>query len=138
MTEQKRHPLSEAFHAILKEMGELHDKKQADYGRPAEGRDPGDPFANIRTATLFGLKPWVGASIRMNDKMGRIQAAARGQNLENESVEDSFMDMAIYSIIALILHREERGYYKLKPELKEAMQKELEHFKRHNKFVTKK
>jgi hypothetical protein len=74
----------------------------------------------------------------MNDKMGRIQAAARGQHLENESVEDSFLDMAVYSIIALVLYREEQGAYKLKPELKETMQKELEHFKQHNKFLMKK
>lgn len=138
MTDKNRHPLSDAFHAILKEMAEMHDRKQADYGRPADERDAGDPFANIRTATFFGLKPWVGASIRMNDKMGRIQAAARGQHLENESVEDSFLDMAVYSIIALVLYREEQGAYKLKPELKETMQKELEHFKQHNKFLMKK
>ncbi len=36
---------SESFHALLKEMGELHDRKQEDYGTD------GDPFANVRGAT---------------------------------------------------------------------------------------
>jgi hypothetical protein len=129
-----RHPLSEAFHNVLKEMAEMHDRKQADYGRPADGQDEGDPFANIRTATSFGLKPWVGAAIRMNDKMGRIQAAARGQHLKNESVEDSFLDMAVYSIIALVLYREEQRSGQKQHGLRESMLKELEHFKAHNKF----
>jgi len=102
----KRHPLSQRFHDILQEMGELHDRKQADYGRPASESNDGDPFANIRGIESFGLKPWVGAAIRMGDKKRRIEAAARGQNLVNESIEDSFLDMAVYAVIGLILFRE--------------------------------
>lgn len=138
MTEQTRHYLSEAFHAVLREMAEMHDRKQADYGRPATGTDAGDPFANIRSAVNFGLSPWVGAAIRAGDKQGRIQAAARGQNLKNESVEDSFLDLAIYAIIGLILYREEHGEYEVKSVIKDVMEKELEHFKHHNKFRTMK
>jgi hypothetical protein len=142
LTEQKRHYLSEAFHAVLKEMAELHDTKQADYGRPATGTDAGDPFANLRAAANFGLSPWIGAAIRAGDKQGRIQAVARGQNLKNESVEDSFLDLAVYAIVGLILYREEQGAYKVKSkvrhkvsiDIEELMGKQLEHFNRHNKF----
>ena len=102
----ERHPLSQKFHDTLAEMGELHDRKQADYGRPANGNDDGDPFANIRSITAFGLPAWAGSAVRMGDKMRRIEAAVRGQHLQNESIEDSFLDIAVYAIIGLILLRE--------------------------------
>src|SRR5712664_17156 len=57
-----RHPNSARFHEILREAGELHDKKQADYGRGQ------DPFANVNASAEFGVKPWIGAYIRLNDK----------------------------------------------------------------------
>jgi hypothetical protein len=101
-----RHPLSQKFHDTLAEMGELHDRKQADYGRPATGSDSGDPFANVRSVEAFGLPAWSGAAIRMGDKMRRLEAAVRGQQLQNESIEDSFLDLAVYAIIGLILVRE--------------------------------
>ena len=89
------------FHALLKEIGDLHDKKQADYGRAD------DPFANVRGSSEWGVDPWIGSLIRATDKVKRLQKAARGGALENESVEDSMMDLAVYALIALILYREE-------------------------------
>jgi len=88
------------FHALLEEIGKLHDKKQLDYGREH------DPFANVRASDDFGVPGWIGALIRANDKMRRLQKAARGGALANESVEDSFMDLAVYALIGLILYRE--------------------------------
>ena len=96
-----RHPLSERFHEILGELGELHNKKQADYGRGD------DPFANVRGSQEFGVKPWVGAMIRANDKVKRIQKAARGGVLLNESLDDSLRDLAVYAVIRLVLLEEE-------------------------------
>jgi hypothetical protein len=91
------------FHALLKEIGDLHDKKQKDYGTGH------DPFANVRGSTEWGVPPWVGAMIRANDKVKRLQKYARDGELENESARDSFMDLAVYSLIALVLHDEEKG-----------------------------
>lgn len=91
------------FHALLKQMGALHDKKQQDYGRAT------DPFANVRASDAFGIAPWVGCMIRANDKMRRIQQLAQTGTLKNESVEDSLMDLAVYSLIGLILYREGFG-----------------------------
>lgn len=88
------------FHALLKEIGELHDKKQQDYGRDD------DPFANVRASADWGVPAWVGALIRGTDKVKRLQKAARGGTLANEGVEDSMMDLAVYALIALILYRE--------------------------------
>lgn len=96
-----RHPNSERFHAILREHAELHDKKQADYGRGD------DPFANIRASDEWGIKPWVGAMIRLNDKVRRLQGFALKGSLANESVEDSLRDIAVYATIALVLYEQE-------------------------------
>lgn len=92
--------MSEEFHTLLKAMGEMHDRKQADYGRDD------DPFANVRASEDFGIEPWIGCMMRANDKMRRLQTAAQGNQLKNESVEDSLMDLAVYSIIGLVLYRE--------------------------------
>jgi hypothetical protein len=88
------------FHALLKEIGELHDRKQRDYGRDE------DPFANVRGSSEWGVEPWVGALIRGTDKVKRLQKAARTGVLANESVEDSMKDLMVYAGIALILYRE--------------------------------
>jgi hypothetical protein len=86
---------------VLLEVKEMHDKKQADYGRE------NDPFANVRSSTEWGVAAWVGALIRGTDKIKRLQKAARGGKLRNESIEDSLIDLIVYAIIALILWREE-------------------------------
>jgi len=97
-----RHPNSARFHEILREAGELHDKKQQDYGRGA------DPFANVRASAEFGVKPWIGAYIRLNDKITRIKSFIEKGVLANESLEDSLRDVIVYSAIALVLYEEER------------------------------
>ncbi len=101
--EKAAHPLSKRFYAILQECAALHAKKQRDYGR----RD--DPFANVRASLDFGIKPWVGALLRANDKMRRLQKAATVGDLANESAEDSMRDLLVYAGIALVLYEEEHG-----------------------------
>jgi hypothetical protein len=88
------------FHALLKEIADLHDKKQKDYGTS------GDPLANIRGSAQWGIPPWVGAMVRANDKMKRLQKYAQAGELANESVRDSFMDLAVYALLGLILFEE--------------------------------
>jgi hypothetical protein len=89
------------FHELLKQIGELHDKKQLDYGAET------DPFANVRASEEWGVAPWVGALVRLNDKVHRLQQFAKKGELANESAEDSMMDIAVYALIALVLYREE-------------------------------
>lgn len=95
------HPSNTAFLLLLDEIKALSARKQADYGKAT------DPFANVRASEDFGIAGWIGAVVRMNDKMRRLQAAARGQNLKNESIEDSLMDIAVYALISLVLYQEE-------------------------------
>jgi anti-sigma28 factor (negative regulator of flagellin synthesis) len=96
------HPLSREFYGLLTEAAEMHARKQADYGTAT------DPFANVRASEDFGIPSWVGAILRGNDKVARIKAFIRNGNLKNESVEDSLLDLIVYSGIALVLYREER------------------------------
>ena len=88
------------FNGIVRELKAMHDLKSQDYGRET------DPYANVRASANYGIAPWVGTMIRANDKMRRLQAAARGSTLSNEGIEDSLLDLVVYVIIALDLFRE--------------------------------
>lgn len=98
-----RHPNSARFHELLREVGDLHDRKQADYGRGD------DPFANVRASSDWGMPAWVGAMIRATDKVRRLQTFARKGELANEAVEDAFMDLACYALIARVLYEDENN-----------------------------
>lgn len=91
------------FHAILSEMGETFDRKNKDYGQDS------DPFANVRRSEQWGIPPWIGAMVRAGDKMTRLETFAQKGTLANEGVEDSLLDLAVYSIIALLLFREQEA-----------------------------
>ena len=88
------------FQVILAELLDLHNQKGKDYDHPQE------QYANVRAGEDFGIPAWVGAMVRANDKMRRIQKVAQGGVLANESIIDSFNDLAIYVIIARILYEE--------------------------------
>lgn len=90
------------FHELLRELAELHDRKQQDYGRNE------DPLANVRASEEWGIPAWVGAMVRLNDKVRRLQQYARRGSLANEGAEDSLRDIAVYALIALILMREKQ------------------------------
>lgn len=89
-----------SFFNVLKEIYQTHLSKSQDYGTA------GDPYANIRSSEEWGVDAWKGALIRQGDKIKRLQNAANGCVLVNESVEDSLLDNASYAIIALVLWRE--------------------------------
>lgn len=88
------------FHKVVDDIVEIHERKSKDYGIE------GDPLANIRASQDFGIPAWVGAILRGNDKMVRIKSFLKKGKLVNESLEDSLLDLAVYSIIALQLYRE--------------------------------
>ena len=97
----KRNPNSQRFHELLKSAGDLHDLKQSDYGKDS------DPFANVRATEEWGIPAWVGAMIRLNDKVARLKSLAAKGSLNNEAAIDSFMDIAVYSLIACVLYEQE-------------------------------
>lgn len=91
------------FHKLLSVLGHLHDKKQQDYGTSE------DPLYNLRGAASWGVPPWVGALVRVEDKLRRLKAFANRGRLTNEAALDSLKDLAAYALLAHILLEEEFG-----------------------------
>jgi hypothetical protein len=99
------HPTSQAFFDLCDALKEMHKRKSRDYGCPTGE----DPLANIRNGAKFvGIPSWKGAMVRLSDKVTRLAAYNATGRLENESLEDNLFDLASYSLLALLLHREER------------------------------
>lgn len=69
-------------------------KKNIDYTN-----NNNDPFANFKASQIFGVAPEIGILIRMTDKMKRIETFVTKGNLQNESVEDSIVDMINYTVL---------------------------------------
>ena len=69
---------------------ELLLRKHSDYGPANIGNAPGGPLNGLR--------------VRMHDKLARINHLIdTGATPENESLRDSFLDLANYSVIALMV-----------------------------------
>jgi hypothetical protein len=99
------HPTSQAFFDLCDALKEMHRRKSSDYGCPSGT----DPLANIRNGAKFvGIPSWKGAMVRLSDKVTRLATFNATGKLENESLEDNLFDLASYSLLALLLHREER------------------------------
>jgi hypothetical protein len=100
------HPTSQAFFDLCDALKEMHRRKSRDYGCPSGE----DPLANIRNGAKFvGIPSWKGAMVRLSDKVTRLAAYNATGRLENESLEDNLFDLASYSLLALLLHREEQS-----------------------------
>ena len=95
--------MSEDFLKVVTEVVTLHTKKQADYGVES------DPWANIRCSEPYGIPAWVHASTLVDHKSRRIQSFVTKGKLTNESVRDSLLDRAVYSLAALVLYDEEES-----------------------------
>lgn len=100
-TVQELRPGSREFLAVLDEIRTLHLRKTLDYG------DDGDALANIRSsADVIAAEPWAGAILRMSDKMHRLRSFFHNGRTEFDGVQDTLLDLAAYSAIALVLFRE--------------------------------
>lgn len=88
---------NERFHQLLDEIKHLHDLKNTDYATEE------DPLANLKDCSRLGIHPATGAICRMQDKMRRIEAFFKKGELVNESVRDSLVDLAIYSLLSVLL-----------------------------------
>jgi hypothetical protein len=76
--------------AIADALGNLLLQKHEDYGPLNISRSPGGPLNGLR--------------VRMWDKIARINNLTdTGKTPENESLRDSFLDLANYAIIALMV-----------------------------------
>jgi|TARA_R110000796_G_scaffold82594_3_gene181057 hypothetical protein len=89
------------FHKLLEEIADLHDKKNTDYANAT------DCLSNLKGCSRLGLPPMIGTIIRMQDKWGRIENFCKNGFLVNESLRDSLIDNAVYSLLAVTILDEE-------------------------------
>ncbi|KKQ24101.1 MAG: hypothetical protein US40_C0011G0016 [Candidatus Roizmanbacteria bacterium GW2011_GWC2_37_13] len=81
--------LDEAFEMITKRALEMFLKKHKDYGKD-----------NILDMGELGI------AFRISEKFNRIKhLLMSGNKPSNESVEDSWIDIAVYAVIAVLLKR---------------------------------
>lgn len=82
----------------MRELVELHERKDADYGG-------GDSLSNFKECEKFGIPAWKGVLIRMSDKWSRIRSLAVKNASVNETMDDTLADLAVYSIICKMLRK---------------------------------
>ena len=99
-TDEQR-PGSLPFLELLEELRQLHLSKSQDYGSQS------DPLANIRQGAEFvGIEPWRGCMVRVADKVQRMKTFCRNGRLVHEGVRDTLLDLAAYSLLAVVLYDE--------------------------------
>lgn len=81
--------LDEAFEEVCRELKEMFLKKHKDYGK-----------GNILDTGELGI------AFRISDKLNRVKHLLINQKTpENESVEETWVDIAVYGVIAVLLRR---------------------------------
>ena len=92
----------ERFHEIVKEMVELHDRKNRDYGGS-------EYLSNFMMCEKHkGVPAWIGCIIRLSDKMARLMNIASTEEIavSDETLTDTLTDLAVYAIITRILYED--------------------------------
>jgi hypothetical protein len=85
--------LDEAFEQVLGEMSKLFVKKYKDYGK-----------GNILDTGEMGIV------FRISDKLNRLKnLLVKKKQPESETIEDSWIDIAVYGVIAIMYRR---GWFK--------------------------
>ena len=95
---------SEIFYKLLNEMKEVHDTKRHDYASKE------DVFRNFRTSEMGDIPAWKGVAIRIGDKFSRLMSFVKQEELKikDESIKDTLIDLANYSLICAILYEEKK------------------------------
>jgi hypothetical protein len=118
------------FYELIEEIKEIHSNKNKDYA--------GDnPLSNFMMCERMGIPAWKGVLIRISDKFSRLCSFANTEEfkVKDESVEDTLKDLAVYSLICLILFKEKKLTDKVKDNIdneidKYANQEEMELFEK--------
>jgi len=99
---------NDPFDAAIIPIVETNRKKRADYAQD------GDPFDNFKTTSgLLGLKgfgPVESALFNVLQKVARLKSLRQNGRMSatrNESVSDTYLDLATYAVIAYAAHLEE-------------------------------
>ncbi len=89
------------FYELIQQMADLHSRKNHDYAGD-------DPLSNLRASEEIGIPAWKGILVRLMDKWGRLKTFAKTGTFEvkDESVVDTLMDNAVYSLLCIIVLEE--------------------------------
>ena len=98
--------MTSEFRRIQKNQYDLFCKKQSDYGP-----------SNIAVGTQLVTEEEINLSLtglwfRMNDKIQRLKnmlMSGRVSAVKDEPIEDSFMDVSIYGIMAMVVKNDKWG-----------------------------
>jgi hypothetical protein len=89
-------PRNEAFHALLKTMGDTHDRKNRDYADTANGRY----YSNFESAAVVaGCTVDTVFRVLIGIKLARLDELLKGKTPANESLNDSLLDLSVYSAL---------------------------------------
>lgn len=98
---------SNEFVRVCDTMKDVHERKNSDYSGDS------DPLRNFRRAEGYGVSPFLGVIIRNSDKWSRVESLYSkfkqgvGASVPDEGIRDTLIDMANYSLIAIIVQHEE-------------------------------
>jgi len=97
---------SKRFYELILEICLLHEKKNADYASEQ------DPLLNFKRSLEWNLPPWEGCLVRLSDKYSRLvqlikkQKIGEERRVKDETITDTLKDLAVYSLILIILLEE--------------------------------
>ncbi len=105
------------FYELLQQMADLHSRKNHDYAGD-------DPLSNLRASEEIDIPAWKGILIRLMDKWGRLKTFAKTGSFEvkDESVNDTLMDNAVYSLLCIIVLEEAKAKETPQDKLEEQVQ----------------
>jgi hypothetical protein len=97
---------SDLFDSALIPIVEMHRRKRADYAKD------GSPFDNFETSSnlmgLEGFGPTESALFNVTQKLARLKSLRQNGRMDdpqNEAVLDTYLDMAVYGILAYAIYR---------------------------------
>lgn len=94
---------NDPFEYVLRKMVLTNRKKREDYAKD------GNPFSNFEDTACFtvsGLPEW-SALFNVAQKLSRLKSLCSNGRLNdprNESVADTYLDLAVYAVIALAIY----------------------------------
>ena len=88
------------FKKIMEDLCELHEQKNHDYAG-------GNYLSDLIASNRAGIPAWKNALLRIQQKMSRLESFAKQGEFKvaDEKFEDSCKDLAVYSIIMLMLYK---------------------------------
>lgn len=94
------------FYEMLETMAEIHARKNADYATEEE------PLSNLKMCERLGItEAEKGIMVRMTDKFSRLVelvAKKKEAQVYSEKVEDTCIDLAVYSLLLAIILKEKK------------------------------